>query len=113
MIIDLILDRKDNEQSIADGHTHKLICGIPYNGVLYAGEEIVYEGEHGFTKIPLAYNATNFYQQVMDYGEVGFGITAAMDGGTEEDVKRELCKYIIDNEYNPDLCNYINERRWL
>jgi hypothetical protein len=49
----------------------------------------------------------------MDYGEVGFGITAAMDGGTEEDVKRELCKYIKDNEYNMELCEYINKVNWL
>lgn len=59
------------------------------------------------------YEPARFYYGVMNYGEVGFGITAAMDGGTEEDVKRELCKYIIDNEYNPDICRYINKVNWL
>ena len=59
------------------------------------------------------YEPARFYYGVMDYGEVGFGITAAMDGGTEEDVKRELCKYIKDNEYNMELCEYINKVNWL
>ena len=59
------------------------------------------------------YEPARFYYGVMDYGEVGFGITAAMDGGTEEDVKRELCKYIKDNEYNMELCEYINSVNWL
>jgi hypothetical protein len=107
MIIDLILDRKENEPLLALGHTHMVLGGIAET--LYAGDEI----KNGNTIIPLKYMPERFYQQVMDYGEVGFGITAAMDGGTEEDVKLELCKYIINNEYNPDLCNYINERTWL
>ena len=107
MIIDLILDRKESEPLLALGHTHMVLGGIVETR--YAGDEI----KNGNTIIPLKYMPERFYQQVMDYGEVGFGITAAMDGGTEEDVKRELCKYIIDNEYNPDLCNYINERTWL
>ena len=59
------------------------------------------------------YEPARFYYGVMYYGEVGFGITAAMDGGTEEDVKRELCKYIKDNEYNMELCEYINSVNWL
>jgi hypothetical protein len=107
MIIDLIIDRMENEPLLALGHTHMVLGGIVET--LYAGDEI----KNGNTIIPLKYMPERFYQQVMDYGEVGFGITAAMDGGTEEDVKRELCKYIINNEYDPDLCNYINERTWL
>ena len=112
MIIDLILDRKDNEQLLEQGHTHVYMLGDKTKPT-YHGEQTIIEDGYIYTQVPLAYNAKNFYQHVMDYGEVGFGITAAMDGGTEEDVKRELCKYIIDNEYNPDLCNYINERTWL
>lgn len=107
MIIDLILDRKGNEQLIALGRTHMVLGGIVET--LYAGDEI----KNGNTIIPLKYMPERFYQQVMDYGEVGFGITAAMDGGTEEDVKRELCKYIKDNEYNMELCEYINSVNWL
>lgn len=64
-------------------------------------------------KYGVPYNAGQFYRDTFDYGEVGFGITAAMDGGTEEDVKRELCKYIKDNEYNMELCEYINSVNWL
>lgn len=75
----------------------------------YAGDEI----KNGNTIIPLKYMPERFYQQVMDYGEVGWDILRAMDEGTEEDVKRELCKYIKDNEYNEELCEYINGVNWL
>lgn len=107
MIIDLILDRKDNEQLIAKGHTHYILIGIAKT--LHEGEFI----EEGCTHIPLAYNPLRFYQRVRDYGEIGWDILRAMDGGTEEDVKRELCKYIKDNEYNMELCEYINRVNWL
>lgn len=93
MIIDLILDRKDDEVSIEAGFTH---AAMP-NGEL----------------VPLAYDARKFYREVMQYGEIGHGITAAMDYGEEEDVRRELCKYIIANEYNPEICAYVNARNWL
>lgn len=93
MIIDLILDRKDDEAEIEKGFTH---CKMP-NGEL----------------VPLAYDARKFYREVMQYGEIGHGITAAMDYGEEEDVRRELCKYIIANEYNPEICAYVNARNWL
>ena len=61
----------------------------------------------------LPYNAGEFFFNTQQYGEVGFDITAAMEGGTEQDVKRELCKYIKDNEYNMELCEYINSVNWL
>ena len=50
---------------------------------------------------------------VMRYGEIGHGITAAMDYGEEEDVRRELCKYILDNDYNPEICAWVNAQSWL
>lgn len=93
MIIDLILDRKDDDAQLAQGYTH-------YRS--FTGEIL-----------PLAYNPENFYRRVMDYGEIGWDITRAMDGGTEADVKNALCEYIIRNEYNPDLCGYIYTRNWL
>lgn len=37
----------------------------------------------------------------------------ALDNGTNEDVQRELCNYIIDCEYNETLCEFINKERWL
>ena len=59
------------------------------------------------------YKAKEFYNDVFNYGEIGFDITRAMDGGTEEDVKKALCNYIIDNKYNPSICDYINKVYWL
>lgn len=97
MIIDLILDRKDDEVCIEAGFTH---YKMP-NGEL----------------IPLAYDAHKFYREVMEYSSIfhgiGDGITAAMDYGEEEDVRREICKYIIDNDYNPEICAWVNARNWL
>lgn len=42
-----------------------------------------------------------------------YPISRALDGGTEEDVKRELCLYIDDNGYNPAIKDYINSIQWL
>lgn len=78
MIIDLILDRKDNEN-----------------------EKI------------FNYTPEQFYRDVFDYGEIGFNITRAMDEGTEHDVKKALCQYILDNNYSTHVINYINSVNWL
>lgn len=82
MIIDLILDRKDNLQ-----------YGIK------------------------SYNAHDFYTDCMSYNGIfngiADGITRAMDGGTEADVKNELCRYITNNDYNPGICNFIKSVSWL
>ena len=94
MIIDLILDRKDNDGDIAAGYTHVR------NG--YTGE-----------LIPLAYNPYNFYRSVMAYGEIGSGISAAMDYGTEENVRSAICEYIMENGYNPEICDYVRSVNWL
>lgn len=59
------------------------------------------------------YVPKNFYLDCMEYGEIGNDITRVMDGGTEADVKKELCNYIINNGYNEDICNYINSRNWI
>ena len=40
-------------------------------------------------------------------------ITAAMDYGTDADVRASLCRYIDQNGYNPEIKNYINSRRWI
>ena len=83
MIIDLILDRKDNEK--------------------WAQQN--------------AYNAKYFYNECMQYSAVFNGafdyITLAMDYGEEEDVKKALCRYIDDNDYNEKIKDYINSRDWL
>lgn len=79
MIIDLILDRKDNEK--------------------------YYEKD--------LYNSHDFYYDVLRYGEIGDEITRALDFGTESDVKKALCNYIYNNEYNVNICDYINSKQWL
>lgn len=84
MIIDLILDRKDDNTVRSDS----------------MGQSV-------------PYNAHTFYLNVMNYGEVGYGIARAMDEGTEEDVKQALCQYIKDQNYNTDICDYVNSVRWL
>lgn len=59
------------------------------------------------------YDEREFYHDVMSYGKTGWEIARAMDGGTNEDVQRALCKYIINNEYNLEICNYINSQVWV
>ena len=65
----------------------------------------------------MPYNSKDFYDYVSYWAEtdndVGTGIARALDGGTEEDVKRELCKYIKEQGYNPEICDYINSVNWL
>ena len=83
MIIDLILDRKDR----TDCHMTD------------------------------TYNAHDFYIECMEYNGIfegiADGITKAMDYGTEAEVKKELCNYIIDNGYNEKICDFINSVNWL
>lgn len=63
------------------------------------------------------YNAREFYFEIMEYAstfpELANPITQAMDSGTEQDVKNELCKYVLDCGYNPKICDYINSVKWL
>jgi len=61
-----------------------------------------------------SYTAKKFYDNVMAYEEgTDYKISRALDGGTEEDVRKALCDYIIRNDYNPKICNYINKVTWL
>ncbi len=39
-------------------------------------------------------------------------VVYAMDYGTEKDVKKALCDYIM-GEYNPEICDYVNSVNWL
>lgn len=59
------------------------------------------------------YKPDRFYRDILPYGKIGHGITAAMDYGTENDVKTALCEYIIGNNYNPEICGYIWSETWL
>lgn len=82
MIIDLILDRKDDDTVFTE----------------YGNKP---------------YTAKRFYRQLVEYGEIGFDIQRAFDDGTEQDIKRELCRYIDEQKYNPEIKNYINSVTWL
>ena len=95
MIIDLILDRKADEEDIANGYTH---VKMP-NGEIKS----------------LEYNPREFYYYIRRYeSELDDDrISYAMDYGTEEDVKQALCDYIYDYDYNPEICNFINSVNWL
>lgn len=57
------------------------------------------------------YSARQFYYAALDYKQDD--ISRAMDCGTAEDVKEALCEYIEEEEYNLELCKYINDRVWL
>lgn len=98
MIVDLILDRKENEKLISAGYTH---IKNAYSGKL----------------IPLKYNAHYFYRECMEYSTIFNGIadeiTRALDFGSEKDVKKALCNYIVENDYNVEICDFINSVNWL
>ena len=69
MVIDVILDRKYFEELREQGVTQ-------------------FRGLNGEV-IENRYDPSEFYCNVREYGEIAFGITAAIDYGTEEDVQRE------------------------
>ena len=62
------------------------------------------------------YDAKKFYDYVRgeeDVFEFNPAISRAMAGGSEEDVKKALCRYIVDQGYNDRVCDYINSVDWL
>lgn len=61
-----------------------------------------------------AYDPEDFYNAMMSYEEgTDFPISRALDSGEEEDIKRELCAYIDDGNYNPKIKDFINSVKWL
>ena len=61
----------------------------------------------------LQYEPKRFYNEVTQYGEVGYQIAEALDNGTELAIKMELGKYIKNNGYNEGLIKYIFSVNWL
>ena len=60
------------------------------------------------------YNAKDFYQFLEGYNNEGyFPVLTAFDSGTEQDIKNALNEYIISEQYNSDICEYINSVNWL
>ena len=61
-----------------------------------------------------AYDPKEFYDSMMAYEEgTDYPISRAMDSGEEEDIRRELCAYIDDSNYNPKIKDFINSVAWL
>lgn len=40
-------------------------------------------------------------------------LARALDCGSNKDIQKALCDYIIDCEYNPEICEFINTFDWL
>ena len=62
------------------------------------------------------YDAREFYYSVMEYEStlnLNREISRSMDGGTENDIKKSLCDYIIENGYNSEICKYVNSVNWV
>ena len=51
------------------------------------------------------------YDEAMIFGF--HDLARAIDGGTEKDVKRELCAYIDNNGYRKSIKRYVNKVNWL
>ena len=56
-------------------------------------------------------DARTLYTNAMLFGFLD--LARALDSGTEEDVKRELCRYIDTQGYDPSLKEYINSVMWV
>lgn len=63
------------------------------------------------------YDAHDFYTNCMIsstyFNGIGDKITYAMDYLENKDVQDAICKYIINNEYNPNICDYVRSKNWL
>lgn len=64
------------------------------------------------------YDPAKFYSEVQGYNAtfegIGNEILDALDNGTEYDVKRALCLYVLDNDYSMGVCgSHIYNRQWL
>lgn len=58
-----------------------------------------------------AYDPKTFYRRVTEYGNTY--ITYAMDYGDDFEVKRELIRYLIDNDYNIMIAGFVESVSWL
>ena len=74
--------------------------------------DLILDRENGKPYVP-----ANFYRSVAEYDEafpdIVRPILSALDGGEEEDVRRVLCDYVDEHDYNMALYSYINSVKWL
>ena len=64
------------------------------------------------------YDAKDFYNYCMKEAAIfgyyiGGEVMRAMDCRKNADVQEALCKYIMEQGYNPDICDYIRSVDWL
>jgi len=62
------------------------------------------------------YDPQLFADEVRDYAEVFPDLSPIIEAiGTqcEQRVKHELCAYVLENDYAPEICDYINSVTWL
>lgn len=64
------------------------------------------------------YDAKDFYNYCMKEAAIfgyyiGGEVIRAMDCRKNADVQEALCKYIMEQGYNPDICDYIRSVDWL
>lgn len=64
------------------------------------------------------YNAKVFYNYCMEEWSIfkyfiGEEIAKAMDAGDNKRTQAALCKYINEQGYNPEICDYINGKDWI
>ena len=63
------------------------------------------------------FDPCEFGCEVRDYSEVfpelAGPILEALESKCEQRVKHALCGYVLDEGYNPEICDYINSVVWL
>ena len=59
------------------------------------------------------YTPKHLYSELTGWAELGAPIAEAMDSGTEHEVKRELCRYVIEQDYSLNIINFILSVDWL
>lgn len=62
------------------------------------------------------YRPNRFRERVAEYGEtwpeMAAPILDAMEHGTDGTIKAALCQYVIENEYSPEICDYLCSVSW-
>ena len=67
--------------------------------------DLILDRKDGFADLNAEY-LEDMKQYEFDY------INAAIDTNDDDTIKAALCRYIEENEYNPEIKNYINSVNW-
>ena len=65
-----------------------------------------------------SYDARDFYNYAMEHESIfdpsdEYPISTALDSGSNDDVRRELCRYIDNNDYNKNIKRFVNKFNWI